>query len=61
MENVHIWHGELDTTVPVSMGRAVADRIPHCQAKFYPHEAHLSLLFNKADEILMDLILEQTG
>jgi len=61
MENVHLWHGELDANVPVSMGRAMADRIPHCQAKFYPHEAHLSLLLNNADEILMDLCQEQTG
>jgi pimeloyl-ACP methyl ester carboxylesterase len=61
MENVHLWHGELDANVPVSLGRAMADRIPHCQAKFYPHEAHLSLLLNNADEILMDLCLEQTG
>lgn len=61
MENVHLWHGELDATVPVSFGRAMAERIPHCQAKFYPHEAHLSLLHNNADEILMELCLKQTS
>ena len=58
MENVHLWHGELDANIPVSMGRAMARRIPHCQAKFYPHEAHLSLLLNNADEILMDLCIK---
>ncbi len=55
MENVYLWHGELDANVPISMGRAMADRIPNCQAKFYPHEAHLSLLINNVDEILMTL------
>jgi pimeloyl-ACP methyl ester carboxylesterase len=52
MRNVHLWHGELDVNVPVAMGRAMADKIPGCQAKFYPEEAHLSLLINRADEIL---------
>lgn len=55
MENIYLWHGELDANVPVSMGRAMADRIPNCQATFYPHEAHLSLLLNHADEILLTL------
>ena len=55
MENVHLWHGELDANVPVSMGRAMAERIPNCKATFYPHEAHLSLLLNHIDEILMTL------
>jgi hypothetical protein len=58
MENVHLWHGDLDGNVPVSMGRAVAERIPNCQATFYPHEAHLSLFLNHADEILMTLSKE---
>jgi pimeloyl-ACP methyl ester carboxylesterase len=55
MENIYLWHGELDANVSVSMGRAMADRIPNCQATFYPHEAHLSLLLNHADEILMTI------
>ena len=55
MEEVHLWHGELDANVPVSMGRAMAERIPHCQARFYPDEAHLSLVLNHAEEILATL------
>ena len=27
---IHLWHGELDTQVPVSVGRYVADAIPNC-------------------------------
>lgn len=55
MENVYLWYGELDANVPVSMGRAMAERIPNCQATFYPHEAHFSLLLNHADEVLKTL------
>ncbi len=55
MENAYLWHGELDANVPVSTGRAMAVKIPNCKAKFYPHEAHLSLLINHAEEILMTL------
>ncbi len=52
MENVHLWHGELDANVPVSIARAMAERIPNCKARFYPDEAHLSLPLNHAEEIL---------
>jgi pimeloyl-ACP methyl ester carboxylesterase len=31
---VHLWHGEQDDNVPVSVGRYVADAIPNCRAKF---------------------------
>lgn len=55
MEDVYLWHGELDGNVPVSMGHAMAKRIPNCQARFYPDEAHLSLLLNHAEEILATL------
>jgi pimeloyl-ACP methyl ester carboxylesterase len=55
MDNVYLWHGELDANVPVSMGHALADEIPNCVAKFYPDEAHLSLILNHADEMLNNL------
>ena len=38
LDRVHLWHGELDVTVPVSMGRAVAKSIPHCQASLIPSQ-----------------------
>ncbi len=52
---VKLWHGELDVNVPVSMGRAVAQRIPRCRAQFHPHDGHISLPFNHAAEILREL------
>jgi pimeloyl-ACP methyl ester carboxylesterase/uncharacterized protein (DUF952 family) len=47
---VHLWHGEADTTVPVSMGRYLAKAIPDCRARFYPDEGHL-LLVDRIDEV----------
>lgn len=40
---VLLWHGEADQNIPVEMARYAAKAIPNCQAKFFPHEGHLSL------------------
>ena len=53
---IHLWHGELDTQVPVSVGRYVASIITNCQAKFFPNEGHLSLAHNHIKEILSILV-----
>jgi len=39
---VHLWHGDLDRSVPVSVGRYVADAIPNCHARFIENEGHMS-------------------
>ena len=49
---VHLWHGELDRNVPVSVGRFVAGAIPDCRATFFKGEAHLSAARNHMAEIL---------
>jgi pimeloyl-ACP methyl ester carboxylesterase len=49
---VHLFHGEADVSVPVSMGRRQAVRLPRCAPRFYPTEAHFSLLVNRAADIL---------
>lgn len=49
---VHLWHGELDVSVPAAFGRAVAGRLPRCQARFFPHESHLSTVTNHVEDIL---------
>jgi pimeloyl-ACP methyl ester carboxylesterase len=54
---IHLWHGDLDTQVPVSVGQYVANAIPNCQAKFLPEEGHLSLAHNYIEEILDSLIV----
>ena len=57
---IHFWHGGLDTGVPFSMTKQMIDKIPNATLKFYPNEGHLSLIFNKIDEI-MDLLEERVG
>jgi pimeloyl-ACP methyl ester carboxylesterase len=37
---VHLWHGELDVSTPVAMGRYLAAAIPRCRAHFVPDEGH---------------------
>ena len=48
---VRLWHGELDTTVPVAMGRFLASTLPNADATFYPAEAH-HLVYDRWREIL---------
>jgi len=53
---VHLWHGEQDLNVPVSVGRYVADAIPNCNAIFHKMEGHLTLPHNHIREILSILV-----
>lgn len=49
---VFLWHGESDVIVPPAMGHYLAEHIPRCQARFYPHDGHFSLPFTRCREIL---------
>jgi pimeloyl-ACP methyl ester carboxylesterase len=51
---VHIWHGELDDSVPPSMARYMAQAIPGSRATFYADEGH-HLLYRHWPEILAAL------
>jgi pimeloyl-ACP methyl ester carboxylesterase len=53
---VQLWHGEADRTVPVAMGRRLAQRLPDCDARFLAGEGHFSLVVRYLDRILADLI-----
>ena len=53
---VHLWHGEQDGNVSVSVGRYVADAIPNCRAKFIENEGHLSLPVKYVREFLSVLV-----
>lgn len=55
---IYLWHGELDQDVPIVMGRAVARRLPHCKATYYPGEGHISLIVNYREEIVTSLMAE---
>jgi len=53
---VHLWHGEQDYNIPVSVGRYVADAIPNCRATFFPDDGHISIIHNHMEEILSVLV-----
>ena len=53
---VHLWHGEADRNVPVTMARYAAAKLPHCQAHFYPDEGHISLLAHHLEEVFSVLV-----
>jgi pimeloyl-ACP methyl ester carboxylesterase len=53
---VHLWHGEEDENVPVSVGRYVAETLPNCHAKFIENEGHLSVPYKYTRESLGVLI-----
>ncbi len=55
---LYLWHGELDTDVPVAMGREIARQIAHCKATFYPHDGHISTIVNHQEEIVTTLMSE---
>ncbi|MFI5282037.1 MAG: alpha/beta fold hydrolase [Candidatus Dormibacterales bacterium] len=50
---VHLWHGDLDTVIPISHGAYLASVIPSATLRVCPGEAHL-LLWNHLAEILME-------
>ncbi len=52
---VHLWQGEADANVPVSMARHQAQTIPNCRATFYPGEGHL-MSIDRMGEILAALL-----
>jgi pimeloyl-ACP methyl ester carboxylesterase len=58
-DRVDLWHGDQDRSVPVSMGRAMARRIPNVRAIFYRNDGHLSIALNHMDEILETMISRQ--
>jgi len=52
---VHLWHGEQDLNVPISVGRYTVGKIPGCKAVFYDTEGHFTLPHNHLREILTSL------
>jgi pimeloyl-ACP methyl ester carboxylesterase len=52
---VRLWHGEEDASMPMAVGRHMAEAIPRCIATFLPDEGHF-LLFDHWAEILARLL-----
>jgi pimeloyl-ACP methyl ester carboxylesterase len=53
---VDVWHGEADTVVSPEQGRILAGALPSAQLHLLPGEAHLSLRFDHAGEVLERLV-----
>jgi pimeloyl-ACP methyl ester carboxylesterase len=52
---IFLWHGEADQQIPVTIARALAEKIPNCKATYYPNEGHISLIVKHAQDILTAL------
>jgi pimeloyl-ACP methyl ester carboxylesterase len=50
-----LWHGALDTNVPIGMARGMAAKLRGCAATYYPDEGHLSTLLNHQPEFFAAL------
>ncbi len=53
---VNLWFGGQDVNAPPAAGRYLAAALPRSEARFYPDEGHLSLVFNRFEEILTGLL-----
>ena len=53
---VHIWHGEDDANVPISVGKYLDENMPNSQATFMSNEGHLSIGPNHIEDIQKVLI-----
>ncbi len=56
-----VWHGDVDVTVPVSMGRHLARSIPGARGHFLAGEGHYSLPVRHMARILADFAPSGSG
>jgi len=54
---IHLWHGNQDNNVLVSVGHHVADAIPNCHARFIDGAGHLTVIHNCVREYLSVLVV----
>jgi len=57
---VNIWHGDADSSIPLSMAEQIANAIPNCKLRIIPKEGHF-LLFKYWEEILSNILPETPG
>ncbi len=53
---VCVWHGEADNLAPAMLAHYLAERIPNCDATFYPGEGHTDPLTKHGSEIMAKII-----
>lgn len=54
---IHLWHGNQDNNILVSVGHYVADAIPNCQARFIEGAGHLTVINKCVREYLSVLVV----
>ena len=57
---VLLWQGELDRNAPPVMARHLATVIPRCDARWLPHDGHLSIVTEHGQAILAALQATET-
>jgi pimeloyl-ACP methyl ester carboxylesterase len=57
---VHLWYAELDSMVPLGLGKKLADAIPQSVSRFSSSQGHMSVLIDNLDEILSTLTSDGT-
>jgi pimeloyl-ACP methyl ester carboxylesterase len=57
---VHFWQGERDTIVPPSLARAQQRALPDCRPRFFPDDAHFSVVFNNT-RAMLELLSSEEG
>ena len=55
-DKIYLYHGELDTNVPFTNAKLMADSIPKCKTKFFKNDSHLSVGFNNYEEIKKSIL-----
>jgi pimeloyl-ACP methyl ester carboxylesterase len=53
---VNLWFGGKDVIAPPAAGRYLARALERSEARYYPDEGHLSLIWNRFEEILTGLL-----
>ncbi|WP_295418878.1 alpha/beta hydrolase [Sulfurovum sp.] len=53
---INLWHGEKDRGVPVEMAQKVAAKLTNATLTVFPNEGHLSIVFNRFNEIVGALL-----
>jgi pimeloyl-ACP methyl ester carboxylesterase len=58
---VHLWYAELDSMVPIALGKKLAAAIPQSVSRFPSSQGHMSVLIDNLDEILNTLSSDGRG
>jgi pimeloyl-ACP methyl ester carboxylesterase len=58
---VSVWYGDADLMVPPTHGAWLAAALPTATSHHFPGDGHLSIITNRSDELLADLVAGSGG